>query len=70
MNQVEKYLDTLGEKGSLPRLEAIASMDLGKRSDAARVVCEKRYRRRELMSKGLSYENSVLIVNEEYTLKI
>lgn len=42
-------------------------MDLGKRSDAARMVCKKRYRRKELMDMGLSYENAVIIVNREYS---
>ena len=32
-------------------------------------VCEKRYRRKELMNMGLSYENAVLIVNHEYSEK-
>ena len=36
-------------------------------SNAARRVCEKRYRRKELMNMGLSYENAVLIVNHEYS---
>lgn len=65
MENLEKYLDSIGEKGSIQRLEVIASMDLGKRSDAARRVCEKRYRRKELMDMGLSYENAVLIVKKE-----
>lgn len=67
MENIEKYLDSIGEKGSIQRLEVIASMDLGKRSDAARRVCEKRYRRKELMGMGLSYENAVVIVNMEYS---
>ena len=67
MENLEKYLDSIGEKSSIQRLEVIASMDLGKRSDAARRVCEKRNRRKELMDTGLSYENAVLIVNREYS---
>lgn len=67
MENLEKYLDSIGEKGSIQRLEVIASMDLGKRSNAARRVWEKRYRRKELMDMGLSYENAVLIVNREYS---
>lgn len=67
MENIEKYLDSIGEKGSIQRLEVIASMDLGKRSDAAKRVCEKRYRRKELMGMGLSYENAVVIVNMEYS---
>ena len=67
MENLEKYLDSIGEKGSIQRLEVIATMGLGKRSDAARRVCEKRYRRKELMEMCLSYENAVLIVNREYS---
>ena len=67
MENLEKYLDSIGEKSSIQRLKVIASMDLGKRSDAARRVWEKRYRRKELMDMGLSYENAVLIVNREYS---
>ena len=67
MENLEKYLDSIGEKGSIQRLEVIATMDLEKRSDAARRVCEKRYRRKELMEMGLSYENAVLITNREYS---
>ena len=67
MESLEKYLDSIGEKNSAERLRVIASMDLGERSDAARRVCEKRYRRKELMEMGLSYENAVLIVNREYS---
>ncbi len=65
MENLEKYLDSIGEKSSTERLRVIASMNLGKRSEAAMRVCEKRYRRKELMDKGLSFENTVLIVNRE-----
>lgn len=30
MKNIEKYLDNIGKKGSIQRLEVIASMDLGK----------------------------------------
>lgn len=65
MENLEKYLDTIGEKGSIQRLEVIASMDLGRRSEAAKRVYEKRHRRKELISMGLAYEHAVLIVNKE-----
>lgn len=65
MENIEKYLDSIGEKSSTERLGVIASMNLGNRSEAARRVCEKRYRRKELMDKGLSFEDAVLIVNRE-----
>lgn len=65
MENIEKYLDSIGEKSSTERLGVIASMNLGNRSEAARRACEKRYRRKELMDKGLSFEYAVLIVNRE-----
>jgi hypothetical protein len=68
MENLEKYLDSIGEKSSTQRLGVIATMNLGERSEAARRVCEKRYRRKELMDMGLSFENAVLIVNKENTV--
>ena len=65
MESIEKYLDSIGEKSSTQRLKVISTMILGARSEAARRVCEKRYRRKELMDKGLSFENAVLTVNRE-----
>jgi hypothetical protein len=65
VESLEKYFNSIGEKGSIERLEAISTSNLGLRSDAARRVCEKRYRRKELMNMGLSYETAVLIVNRE-----
>lgn len=36
-------------------------------SEVARRACDKRYRRKELMDMGLSFEDAVLIVNKENT---
>jgi hypothetical protein len=66
MQNIEKYLDTIGEKGSVARLEAIASLNLGERSEAARRVLEKRGRRKELMEMGFDFQSAVLIVDREY----
>lgn len=66
MSALERYLDTIGERGSMQRLEVIASMNLGQRSESAKLVMEKRNRRIELMQLGHSYETAVLIVNIEY----
>jgi hypothetical protein len=66
MQTTEEYLNNIGQKGSIKRLEAIASMNLGKRSEAAKAVCEKRARRKELMDMGLSYESAILITKQEY----
>lgn len=61
----EKYLDSIGAKSSTERLAAIASLNLGERSEAAARVLKKRQRRRELMNKGLTFEEACMIVNEE-----
>ncbi len=62
---VEKYLDSIGAKSSAERLAAIAGLNLGERSEAAARVIRKRQRRRELMNKGLTFEEACMIVNEE-----
>lgn len=62
---VEKYLDSIGAKSSAERLAAIAGLNLGERSEAAARVLKKRQRRRELMNKGLTFEEACMIVNEE-----
>lgn len=67
--ELEKYLDSVGEVGSFDRLAAIANLDLGKRSDAARRVMDKRNRRMELIETGMSYETAVMIVNREFREK-
>lgn len=66
MQYVESDFDKFGEKGTEARIEAISRAGLGQQSEAAQIVLEKRYRRKELMEMGLSYEHSVLIVNKEY----
>ncbi len=62
---VERYLDSIGAKSSTERLAVIASLNLGERSEAAARVLKKRQRRRELMSKGLTFTDACMIVNEE-----
>ena len=62
---VEKYLDSIGAKSDAERLAAIAELNLGERSEAAARVLKKRQRRRELMNKGLTFEEACMIVNEE-----
>jgi hypothetical protein len=62
---VEKYLDSIGAKSDSERLAAIAGLNLGERSEAAERVLKKRQRRRELMNKGLTFEEACMIVNEE-----
>ena len=65
MEDLNKYLDSVGEPGSESRLSVIQSLNLGERSEAAKRCLEKRYRRLELMSMGHSFEISCLIVNNE-----
>jgi hypothetical protein len=60
---IEGKLNLIGEQGTLPRLEAIASMNLGERSEAANRVILKRTMRKELMDKGLGFEHACLIVD-------
>lgn len=66
MRTLEEFLDSLGEKGSMERLSVIATSNLGERSKAANLVIQKRFRRKELMDMGLSFENAKLIVDREY----
>jgi len=61
--EIETYLDSLGEKGCIERIEAISRLNLGERSEAAQRVCEKRSIRQEWMDKGLTFEQACLIVN-------
>jgi hypothetical protein len=66
MENLEKYLDSIGEKGSLERLEAIALLNLGERSKSADIAVKKRKRRKELINIGLSLYIARIIVNQEY----
>ena len=47
------------------RLDVIASMNLGKRSQAAQRASQNRTRRKELMEAGMNFEAACLIVNKE-----
>lgn len=69
MNLLNEYLDTLGEIGSMKRIEVISNLNLGERSHAAKLVIEKRSRRIELMEKGLTFEHACLIVNSENSIE-
>jgi len=65
MLDIEKRITNLMEENNFSRLEAIVMMDLGVRSEAARRVLEKRSRRKELMSFGLTFEQACLVVNQQ-----
>lgn len=60
---LESILDRYGPKSSVPRLIAIASMDLGERSEAAKRVIEKRERRVYLVAMGFTFQEACLILN-------
>ncbi len=63
---IENYINSTGEIGSSERLQTIANLDLGKRSESAKRVLERRNLRKELMDKGITFEDAVLIVNRNY----
>lgn len=63
---IENYINSTGEIGSSERLQTIANLDLGKRSEAAKRVLERRNYRKDLMGKGFSFEEAALIVNRNY----
>lgn len=67
--QIEEYLDSVGNIGSLERLKAIASLDLGKRSEAAQRVVNKRYQRLYYKSIGLSDEHARLLTSKDFDKK-
>ena len=58
-------IESAGKPGSIERLQKIASLGLGVRSEAAARVLYKRWRRVELMGKGFGFEEAKLIVNLE-----
>jgi len=62
-NDIEQYLDTIGEFGSTSRLVAINNLNLGERSEAAKRVMWKRSDRVEFMNYGMTFEEACIIVN-------
>ena len=63
---IDNYINSTGIIGSNERLQTIANLDLGKRREAAKRVLERRNQRKDLMDKGFSFEDAVLIVNKNY----
>ena len=61
--EIETYLDSIGPIGSTKRLEAIAVLNLGERSEAAKRVLKRRAYRLDLMSKGLTRDEASIIVS-------
>lgn len=52
------------------RLEAIASLDFGLRSEAAKRCLVKRARRKQLIESGIDTQTACLIVKENYGLEL
>jgi len=62
---IEKQIIKKMEDTGYERLYAIASMNLGKRSEAAERASQNRARRKELMDYGMDFETACLVVNQE-----
>lgn len=62
---IEKEIQNrVNSTGNL-RLDVIANMNLGKRSEAAYRASQKRERRKELIKNGMSFEIACIVVNKE-----
>lgn len=59
--QIQEKINTTGYS----RLDVIASMNLGRRSEAAQRASQNRNRRKELMESGMGFETACLVVNTE-----
>ena len=62
---IEKEISKRVLETGYSRLDIIASMNLGRRSEAAQRASKKRIRRKELMDSGMSFETTCLVVNTE-----
>ena len=62
---IEKEIQSRIEYTGYSRLDVIANMNLGRRSEAARRALQNRTRRKELMDSGMSFETACLVVNTE-----
>ena len=62
---IEKQIIKKMEDTGYERLYAIASMNLGKRSEAAERASQNRARRKELMDCDIDFETACLVVNQE-----
>jgi hypothetical protein len=60
-NQITKRM----EQDGCNRLDAIASMNLDKRSEAAKRASQNRAKRKKLMDYDISFETVCLVVNTE-----
>ena len=62
---IEKQIQERINSTGYSRLDVIASMNLGKRSEAAQRASQNRTRRKELMEAGMNFETACLIINKE-----
>jgi Cft2 family RNA processing exonuclease len=62
---IEKQIIKRMEDYGYTRLDAIASMNLGERSEAAKRALANRARRRELMKYGMDFATACLVVKKE-----
>lgn len=65
---IEKEISKRVLETGYSRLDVIASMNLGRRSEAAQKASKNRKRRNELLSEGMSFESACLVVNKENEL--
>ena len=65
MMNIEKQIIKRMEDYGYTRLDAIASMNLGERSEAAKRASANRARRRELLEYGMDFATACLVVNKE-----
>ena len=65
MMNIEKQIIKRMEDYGYTRLDAIASMNLGERSEAAKRASANRARRRELVEHGMDFATACFIVNKE-----
>ena len=62
---IEKRINKRMEQMGYTRLDAIASMNLGIRSEAAERASRNRSRRKDLMEYDMDFETACLVVNHE-----
>ena len=62
---IEKQIQEKTNATGYSRLDVIASMNLGRRSEAAQRASQNRNRRKELMESGMTFETACLVVNQE-----
>ena len=62
---VEKEITKRVLETGYSRLDVIASMNLGRRSESAQRALQNRTRRKELMNAGMTFETACLVVKTE-----